>query len=106
MVTSIPSGLLRHTVQVEEYLGSGAYGDQYDDPAPVRCLVVEKRRMVRNGQGEEVMSSSSYLTKPTHHPAEGSRVTTPSGQRRTVVAVTVITAPGLPVPANTEVHLN
>jgi len=106
-MSTVPSWLLRHTVQVEEYLGSGAYGDQYGAPETVRCLVVDNPKMVRNGQGEEVMSSSSYIAKPTHRPAENSRVTMPlTGQRRTIVAVKIVTAPGLPTPDNTEVFLN
>lgn len=106
-MSTVPGWLLRHRVQVEEYEGGGAYGDQYAAAVEVKCLIVENPRMVRNGQGEEVMSSSSYIAKPTHIPAENSRVTMPqTGQRRTVVAVKIVTAPGLPTPDNSEVFLN
>lgn len=105
-MSSVPTWLLRHTVLVEEYLGSGAYGDVYGPTTSVKCLVVDQIKMVRNGQGEEVQSSSSYITLPGHTPAEGSRVTTNLGFRRTVVALTQVTAPGLPTPDNSQVFLN
>lgn len=102
----VPGFLLRHRVQVEEYEGSNARGDVYSAPQEVRCLMVENPRLVRNKQGDEVRSSTSYIAKPDHFPAEGSKVTTPSGDRRTVVSVKRVTAPGLPTPDNTEVFLN
>lgn len=105
-MSSVPLWLLRHTVQVEEYQGSGAYGDVYGAAVSVQCLIVDQIKMVRNGQGEEVQSSSSYIAKPGHTPAEGSRVTTNLGHRRTVVALTQVTAPGLPTPDNSQVYLN
>ncbi len=104
-MSSVPNWLLRHKVQVEEYQGTGAYGDVYGAAVEVRCLVINKPKMVRNGQGEEVMSSSSYIAKPTHLPAMGSRVTMPTGERRTIIAINNVTAPGLPTPDNTEVSL-
>lgn len=102
----VPGFLLRHRVQIEEYIGSNARGDVFGDPVGVRCLLVESTRLVRNKQGEEVTSSTSYIAKPDHDPPEGSKVTTPTGDRRTVVSVKRVTAPGLPTPDNTEVFLD
>lgn len=48
-----------HTISVEPYLGSGAYGSAYGPPVSVICRVEDVIRMVRTSSGDEVVSSST-----------------------------------------------
>lgn len=101
----IPSFMLRHRVTVEPLLGSNADGEAFGQPVEVRCMFNTSAKTVVNAQGEEVTRSASYITTPDHDPPQDSRVTTPDGNTLRVVAVDRHTWPGMPVPANTEVHL-
>ncbi|MGI5196580.1 hypothetical protein ACQEVY_23510 [Streptomyces sp. CA-288835] len=101
----VPGFLLRHTVQVEEYLGSSSTGDVYGPVAPVRCLLDERTQVVISPGGEQVTSSSSYITRIDHSPAPKSRVTLPDGQVTKVITIARPDGGGLPVPSNTQVFL-
>lgn len=102
----IPGFMMRHTVTVEQYLGTNAVGEVFGLKQAVKCMFTEKIKMVRNASGEEVSSSSSYITTPDHRPAENSRVTTPNGDARKVVGIESYTWPGMSVPANSQVYLD
>ena len=52
----IPGFLLRHQVFVRPQVGEGATGDVYGGAVPVRCFKDERRRLVRDTQGAEVVS--------------------------------------------------
>ncbi|MET7333275.1 hypothetical protein [Nonomuraea sp. NPDC005650] len=102
---SVPAWLLRHTVLVEPFEGSGPIGAEYGEQTPVRCLVEEKRRLVRDAEGAEVVSETTfYAPLGTVCPPE-SRVTLPSGR----VTYAIVSAPhdggGLPTPDHLEVAL-
>ncbi|WP_439662856.1 hypothetical protein ACSHWB_16240 [Lentzea sp. HUAS TT2] len=72
----IPAVLPPHTVTVRPYLGTGAYGDVWGDPVVVREVFVEdRRRLVRNQSGEEVVSESTVRTRPGVRIPVGSKVT-------------------------------
>jgi len=105
-VKQIPGFMMRHVVEVEPFLGTNAQGEVYGTKTEVKCHYAEKIQMVRNAQGEEVGSSSSYITLPTHRPPENSRVTTPTGVVAKVIAVENNTWPGMDVPANSKVYLD
>jgi hypothetical protein len=98
--------MMRHRVRVRPYLGTNATGEVLGVSAEVRCHFVEKVKMVRNAQGEEVSSSSSYITTPDHSPPLNSEVTVPDGTKRRVVSLDRPTWPGMPVPANVQVYLD
>jgi hypothetical protein len=102
----IPRFMMRHRVVVEPFLGTNATGEVYGVKASVNCMFTEKVKMVRNAQGEEVSSSSSYITTPDHAPPENSRVLTPFGDVRKVVARDRATWPGMSVPANSQIYLD
>jgi hypothetical protein len=102
----IPGFMMRHKAFIEPYIGANSTGEVFGTTTPVTCHFVEKVKMVRNAQGEEVTSSSSYITAPTHNPPENSRVLTPYGLTRRVVAVERNTWPDMPIPANTIVYLD
>lgn len=102
---NLPAFLLRHTVTVEAYQGDSAYGPRYAAPVTVRCFVEEQTRAVRNHEGEEVISSSTfYAPLATVCPAE-SRVTLPTGRVTTVIAALRRDGGGLPTPDHLEVQL-
>lgn len=96
--------LLPHRITIEPYLGDGAYGPIYGPPSlPIRALVAETVRTVRDRTGREVTSTAQVITRPgLDCPAE-SRITLPSGRVTTALHVAAHTAPGLPVPQSTEV---
>lgn len=102
----IPSFMMRHKVLVEPLLGNNATGEVFGVQVEVGCMFTEKIKMVRNAQGEEISSSSSYITTPDHLPPENSRVTVPTGEKRKIVARDRYTWPGMSVPANTQVFLD
>jgi hypothetical protein len=59
-----------HTATVETLTGSGAYGDQFaemvllspDNTTPNGCFIDGKRSLVRNANGEQVVSSTTLYT--------------------------------------------
>lgn len=80
--------LMTDLVAVETYQGESAYGPVYDASADVTCGVVGSRRMVRNSQGEEVVSERTLLVASADQAyfTPRSRVTVES-QVSTVIAV-------------------
>jgi hypothetical protein len=101
----VPAYLLRHRITVEPYLGDGAYGPQWGPPVPnVPALVAAAVKQVRRAtDGREVVSSTTVITAPGLDCPPGSRITLPNGRTTTAITTADHTAPGLPVPACTEV---
>lgn len=58
-MAEIPGFLLRHKITVEPLLGDGPYGEQYGPPVEVPCWLDSKRRLVRNADGDEVVSETT-----------------------------------------------
>ncbi|WP_330261790.1 hypothetical protein [Streptomyces sp. NBC_00539] len=102
-MTRVPRSLLRHRIGVEPYIGDGAYGPAYAPYVEVPALVGEAVRMVRAPDGRTVTSSAQVIAAPGLACPPGSRVTLPGGRITTAISVAEHTAPGLPVPASTEV---
>ncbi|MEV4245230.1 hypothetical protein AB0J63_17665 [Streptosporangium canum] len=101
---ALPAWLLVHQVLVEPFEGEGPFGPEYGEAVTVRCFVDEKRRLVRNAEGSEVVSETTvYMPLDTTCPT-GSRVTANS---RTTTAITSSRRDGggLPVPDHLEVAL-
>ncbi|MFJ6074651.1 hypothetical protein ACIQFU_28125 [Streptomyces sp. NPDC093065] len=102
---NVPRYLLRHRITVEPYLGDSAYGPTYgpaveDVPALVSAAVRQVRRAT---DGREVVSTTQVITEPGLDSPPGSRITLPDGRTTTAITTAEHTAPGLPVPACTEV---
>lgn len=57
--------LFTRVATVEPYEGSGAYGPIYGDPVEVPCWVSWARELVRDADGNEVVSSGQMLL-PLH----------------------------------------
>jgi hypothetical protein len=97
----IPRALLPHTIKVEAYLGSGPYGDAWDEPVTIRhAQVDDKRRVVRAPDGSEVVSETTVRLELHHQIPPGSRVTvwpgTPLERTATVISASLLTFPGAP----------
>lgn len=104
MVSRVPRWLLRHRITIEPYEGDSAYGPVFGPPVvDVPALVSEDVRLVRAPDGRQVVSSATVvLDLDTTVPA-GSRITLPSGRTTVPITVSIVDAPGLPVPAHREV---
>lgn len=83
---SIPARFRTHTISIEPYLGSGAYGAVYGPPVDVVCRVEEGMRMVRASSGDEVVSSAMVFCDPDVTIPTESRVTV-NGRVTTVLSV-------------------
>lgn len=99
--------LFMHTVTVETYQGSGAYGDSWADVSdPVRCFVDHARKIVRDEKGAEVVSEATVLLPLGRIDAftPGSRVHV---RGRTALVITSKTWDGdaLDLPSHGEVTL-
>ncbi|MFD4918885.1 hypothetical protein ACFWNR_37495 [Streptomyces virginiae] len=103
MVTRVPPSLLRHRIGVEPYLGDGAYGPAYGPAAEHPALVSHTVRMIRAADGRAVASTAQIIAAPGLDCPPGSRVTLPDGRITIALVSTGHTAPGLPVPACSEV---
>lgn len=81
-----------HTVTVETKTGSGAYGDVYAAPVTVACWLEPKRRLVRDKDGQEVLSSS-FLSCPVTEAAtfEPDSKVTHDGRTAYVIGVNTFT---------------
>ena len=56
--------LLKDHVAVGTYSGDGAYGPAYAAAVTVCCNVQAKRRLVRNANGDEVVSEATLQVHP------------------------------------------
>ena len=100
----VPGWLLRHEVTVEPYLGTSAYGPRYGPPVTARAMVAETVKQVRDRTGAEVVSTAQIIAGPGLDCPPGSRLTLPGGRHTIALSSAQHTAPGLPVPASTEVN--
>lgn len=101
---SIPAWLLRHQAIVEPLTGEGPFGPQYGAAGAVQCFVDEKRRLVRDAAGAEVVSETTvYMPLDTVCPA-GSRVTV-NGRQTFAITASRRDGGGLPTPDHLEVAL-
>jgi hypothetical protein len=68
---------LRDTVAVQPYEGEGAFGPVIGDPVDVQCKASFQRQLVRNADGEEVVSELTLYVHPADesHFAPGAVVT-------------------------------
>lgn len=80
-MAEIPLYLLPHTVSVEPFTGTGAYGDIFGAAVPnVQCMRDDRVRLVRNTDGDEVTSQTTLYMRLAHEPSfpAGSRVQLPT----------------------------
>lgn len=105
MLTVLPSFLLGHTVVVEAFTGTGAYGPNFGPPASVRCFLDQQTRTVRAPSGQEVTSPATFYARPGLVCPPESRVTLPDGRVARVIARLERSGGGMPTPDHVEVQL-
>lgn len=89
-------------ITVEPYLGAGAYGDTWGPAVTVRGIVEEKRRLVRNSTGDEVLSHTT-IRCPLDTDAPPLSKVTVRGRATTVILCPTHDGKTLPVPSHKEV---
>lgn len=98
-----------HTVSVERYTGTGAYGDTFATPADVTGFVADGQRLVAGIGGQQVTSTATvYLPATTADVPIKSKVTLPAvfgGREAQVVRVARHDAGALPLPECLELNL-
>jgi len=96
--------MMPHTVTVQLYQGHSPHSPAYALGVAVRCFVEERRRLVRDRDGREVMSETTlYMPLDTPMAAE-SRVTV-NGRVTTVIIAARQDGAGMPVPSHLQVHV-
>ncbi|GAB3224128.1 hypothetical protein GCM10027447_12430 [Glycomyces halotolerans] len=70
---------LQHTVTVEPREGAGANGPVYGAPQELVGFLEESRKLVRDTEGNQVVSESTFYTDPGPTIPPRSRATLPSG---------------------------
>lgn len=98
-----------HTVTVEPYEGSGAYGDVFGAATDVSpCFVDQRRQLVRvqttDASGHERISETTVYAPPGTVAPPGSRVTW-DGRTSRVLAAADRRDAGLDLPAHVELSL-
>jgi len=71
----LPAQFLPHRVIVTPLEGAGGMGKTYGDPCEIPALVEDGNRMVRNADGEEVVSTAQVHCDFAWHVPVGSIVT-------------------------------
>ncbi|WP_219470820.1 hypothetical protein [Nonomuraea rhizosphaerae] len=103
-MTAIPDWMFRHTATVKPLVGEGAYGPVYGQPEEHPCLADDKRQLVRDATGLEVVSDTTLYFKPGVVCPPGSQVTV-NGRTTTAITSLVRDGGGLPTPDHVEVAL-
>ena len=99
-----------HTVNVEAWVGAGAFGDILDPAAPYGpCVVEDTVRAVTvqtaDAEGDERLSSTTVYGPLSDTVTPGSRITLPWGRTAKVLAVARVEAHGHPLPEHLELSL-
>lgn len=58
-MADLPDGFYVHQATITPHAGAGASGPRYGTPFPIKCFITHKRRLVRNSQGDEVVSEAT-----------------------------------------------
>lgn len=96
-----------HAAQVEMFLGESGYGvDLFADPVTIACFADDSRKLVRNKDGEQVVSESTLYTYPINAPlfVADSRVTI-DGNLSRVIKTNNNTSGDLDLPDHVAVSL-
>lgn len=109
-MAAVPDFLLGHRVTIEPYEGEGAYGPTFGTAVTnVPAFVEDRRRLVRDRNGDEVVSETTVIVKPTVTCPAESRVTVWPGTSRQRTARVVVASRhdggGLPTPDHLEIAL-
>lgn len=92
MATSLNPRQVREPVSVQTYADGGGWGEGHSPARSTRCLLDARRRLVRDRNGEQVVSETTILLHPVITPdaeamfATGSLVTV-RGRESEVITV-------------------
>lgn len=100
----MPKALLSHTVAVRDYESNGPYGPSYGDSYVVSCYFEKKHELVRDSNGQEIVSSARAFMQPNHEPPPKSIVTF-EGEDYEVITSARFDDPIARKPHHTEVTL-
>lgn len=71
----IPAYALPQSSMVEAFLGNNAYGPTYDTPKQEKCRFEPKNKLVRDREGNELVSNGTVFFFPEANVPPESRVT-------------------------------
>lgn len=96
-----------HTVTVETFQGAGPAGDTFAAPATVTGFLEGKTQLVRNANGEQVVSSSTFYTATGNAAlfTADSRLTPTGGRAARVIAVNTNDSGNLMLPDHVAINL-
>lgn len=98
--------LHQHTVTVAPYEGIGGTGeDLYGTPFDVTGFCEDKVRQIRDPDGAEVVSSSTFYCDPGPTIPPRSEITLPSGRTSHVIIVADFDGGTLPVPSHLAISI-
>jgi hypothetical protein len=100
----IPRFLLQHKAVIEPYEGTSAKGPLYGPPVTVRCLAIDKRKLVRGADQDQVISETQVYCRPSVVAPVHSRVTV-FGRSATVITVDNADGGFLPTPNHLTLYL-
>lgn len=103
----IPGWMMPHRIIVEAYQGEAGTGPVYAAPVEVKCFRDDKRKLVRNQLGEEVVSETQCFCEPGTVAPPKSRVQLLGFSPRTTFVLAEGTRDGgdMPTPDHVEVAL-
>ena len=82
----IPTRLLPQQLTYRPLLGSGPYGDVYGDPVTVAARIEFGNKLIRDANGNEVVSSATIYLQPAENlPTVGAVVTLPDNSVRPII---------------------
>ena len=64
----LPKAAQPHTVTIKDYEGDGAYGPTYSDPYEVQGYFQQEREVVKDQDGNEVVSDAQFFTSEDIEP--------------------------------------
>lgn len=71
----LPKSAQPHTATIKPYLGSSAYDPQYGDEFKSTGYYVQKNRLTKDDEGNEVLSGSQYYTSDDINLKQQSEIT-------------------------------
>lgn len=81
----VPRSLLRDTAEIEDYIGSGARGPQYQVLRVVRCSVQATNKFMASDDGRNVFITVAMIIRPEDGPVPVESKVTFAGSEYRVV---------------------
>ena len=82
----LPKAAQPHTVTIKDYEGDGAYGPTYSDPYEVQGYFQQEREVVKDQEGNEVVSDAQFFTSEDIEPPTES-IATFNGVEHEVISI-------------------